>query len=107
MALSFKGIDPVEFGGKTCIPSINAETRMRLATIKKYGPETDSILASAFPDDEVYVKDFLNNRMTVFDKVKLHAFLMGGEEMVATVVDELGKKLSEQVSESPKETVNV
>lgn len=93
MALSFKGIDPVEFGGKVCEPSINTETKMRLASIEKYDTESDAILASAFPEDEAYVKDFLTNKMTVFEKVKLHAYLMGGEEMVKTVIDELGKKL--------------
>lgn len=83
MALTYNGIEPVTFGGKECIPKINTETRLRLSQIKNYDDKTDDVLAAAFPDDEAYVKSFLTDKMTVLDKQKLQAYLIGGEEMLA------------------------
>lgn len=94
MALSFNGLEPVTFGGKDCTPRINTELKMRLSQIKDYNEETDEVLASAFPDDEIYVRDFLKNKMTTFEKQTLHMYLFGGESMVNKVMNQLDDALA-------------
>lgn len=95
MALSFNGLEPVEFGGKDCVPRITTEIKMRLADLKDYNDATDEVLASAFPNDEAYVKDFLRDKMTVFDKQLLHAYLMGGESMVKAIQNKMDGVINE------------
>ena len=87
MALSFNGLQPVEFGGKDCTPKLDTELKMRLAQIKTYTEADDEVLASAFPDDEAYVKAFLKDKMTVLEKQTLHAYLLGGMTAVNTLMD--------------------
>lgn len=87
MALSFSGIQPVEFGGKDCTPKLDTELKMRLAQIKTYTEADDDVLASAFPDDEAYVRAFLKDKMTVLEKQTLHAYLLGGMTAVDTLMD--------------------
>ena len=88
MALSLNGLEPVEFKGKTCKPVINTELKLRLTQITNYGESADNILASAFPDDEEYVREFLKNAPTV-EKEILHAYLVGGESATKAVIDGL------------------
>ena len=95
MALDFQGIQPVNFGGRDCVPDINTELKMRLSQIQTYNEETDEVLASAFPKDEAYVKKFLKNQMTAFEKQKLHAYLVGGMEMVERLDSEIDQKFHE------------
>ena len=89
MALSFNGLQPVAFGGKDCTPRLDAETKLRLQGIKTYDQSANEALAAAFPDDEEYVKEFLTNSMTVFEKELLHAYLLGGEKMVGLMMDKI------------------
>lgn len=98
MALSFNGLEPVTFGGKDCTPKINTELKLRLSQIKEYNDAADEILASAFPDDENYVLDFLRNKMVALEKQTLHVYLMGGEMMVSKVLNKLDEAMSEGVS---------
>lgn len=88
MALSFNGLEPITFGDKECMPKITAEIELKLSQVKKYDQETDEILASAFPDDESYVKGFLGN-MTMMDKQILHAYLVGGDTLVTTTMEQI------------------
>lgn len=88
MALSFNGLEPITFGDKECMPKITAEIELKLSQVKKYDQETDEILASAFPDDESYVKGFLDN-MTMVDKQILHAYLVGGDTLVTTTMEQI------------------
>lgn len=88
MALSFNGLEPVTFGSKECVPKITSETELKLSQVKKYDKETDEILASAFPEDEEYVKGFLDN-MTMIDKQILHAYLVGGDTLVTTTMEQI------------------
>lgn len=87
MALSFNGLEPVRFGGRDCTPRITTEIKLRLEQIKAYDDNADDVLASAFPDDENYVRDFLKNKMTAMDKERLHAYLYGGETLLNTLLD--------------------
>lgn len=89
MALSIDGLEPVSFGGKTCEPKIDAEIKLRLAEIKNYDETSDEVLAMAFPKDEKFVAEFIKNKMTVLDKQKLHAYLLGGDIMVATLMEKI------------------
>lgn len=89
MALSFNGLEPVEFGGKDCTPKLDTEIKLRLSQIKDYNESADEVLASAFPKDEAYVKEFLKDKMTVFDKQTLHAYLLGGETMVKSLLNKI------------------
>ncbi len=93
MALSFNGVEPVSFGGRECAPKINTELKMRLSEIKEYDDATDTVLASAFPDDETYVLKFLREKMTTFDKQILHAYLIGGETMVSKLMGSIDDTL--------------
>lgn len=86
MALTFNGLEPVNFGGKDCAPKVDAELNLRLTRIKTYDKDADELLASAFPGNEEYVTVFLTDKMTTFDKEILHAYLIGGEKMVETVL---------------------
>lgn len=100
MALSFNGLEPVAFGGRDCVPKIDTETKLRIQAIKAYDSTSDEVLASAFPNDEAYVRDFLANKMTVYEKELLHAYLLGGEHMVRLLV---GKVENIDVSKAVKE----
>lgn len=95
MALSFEGIQPVEFGGRACTPKIDAEIKLRLSSISDYDDKADDVLASAFPDDEKYVRKFLKDKMSTMDKQMLQAYLIGGPsalDMVQKQIDEAFKK---------------
>lgn len=100
MALEFHGIQPVNFGGKDCTPEINTETKLRLNQIERYDNETDETLASAFPKDEAYVKKFLHNQMTAFEKQKLHAYLTGGMDLVDKVEKEIEQRFHESFNKA-------
>lgn len=93
MALSFNGLEPVNFGGRDCTPKINAELKLRLAQLKEYNDNADEILAEAFPDDENYVLKFLREKMTTLDKQTLHVYLIGGETMVAKILNQIDETL--------------
>lgn len=93
MALSFNGLEPVTFGDTECTPKINTELKLRLSQIKEYNTETDEILASAFPDDEEYVLEFLREKMTNFDKQTLHLYLVGGDMMVNRVLAQVDETM--------------
>ena len=99
MALSFSGIQPVEFGGKDCTPKLDTELKMRLAQIKTYTEADDDVLASAFPDDEAYVRAFLKDEMTVLEKQTLHAYLLGGMTAVDTLMDGIKDTFRKVVNE--------
>ena len=94
MALEFRGIEPVKFGGKECVPKITTEVKLRLSQIKEYSDTTDDILASAFPNDEAYVRNFLD-KMSVFEKQTLHAYLVGGFKMVEYITGKMDTAINE------------
>jgi len=93
--LNLNAIEPVNFGGKECMPKIDTETKMRLSQIKNYDAKAQEVLASAFPDDEEYVKEFLS-RMATVDMQTLHAYLLGGPTMVEAIQNKM-KNLIEDV----------
>lgn len=78
--LSFDGLQPVGFGGRECKPRIDAELRLRIQNIKQGADEAqiNNLLAKAFPEDEDYVREFLDKQMTPFEKQQLQAYLIAG-----------------------------
>lgn len=79
MALTFNGLQPVRFGGRDCTPKLDVEIQLRLQNIQVFNDEADEVLASAFPNDTEYVRNFLRDHMTVMEKEKLQVYLIGGE----------------------------
>ena len=86
--MNLSKIEPVNFGGRECTPIINTETKMRLSQIKNYDESSIAILASAFPNDEAYVKEFLYKMSTVEIEM-LHAYLVGGPTMVEMIKEKI------------------
>lgn len=99
MALSLNSLEPVNFKGRECMPKINAELRLRLTSLKNYNNETDKILASAFPDDEGFVLNFLENA-PVIEKQILHAYLIGGEKAAEATMTSLQKSLENSITDA-------
>lgn len=91
--LNLNTLEPVNFGGRECTPEINTELKMRLSEIKRYDESVYPILASAFPNDEEYVKGFLS-KMTTVDIEILHAYLVGGATMVESIRKQLDTSLA-------------
>ena len=99
--LKFSGIQPVEFNGRDCTPALDTGKRLRLARLKfdeANIDETDRILASCFPDDEEFVKDFLATKMTPADKHILQAYLLNGEKAIA-MLDRTSDAMAEKALE--------
>lgn len=92
--LNLNTLEAVNFAGRECMPEINAELKLRLANIKNYDEESCAVLASAFPKDEGFVRDFLK-KMTTVDIEILHAYLMGGATMVESIRKQLDGALGE------------
>lgn len=102
MALSLNGLEPVEFKGRVCRPFINAELRLRLTEIKNYGDSANDILASAFPDDEEYVRNFLKNAPAI-EKEILHAYLVGGDTATKAVIDSLESGIRKTMNDAMRD----
>ena len=107
MALTFKGLEPVQFGDKLCTPEVNAEQRLRLGKIEDVNSEkAKNILASCFPNDEAYVTEFIGEKMGTNDKQILQAYLLGGERAVAQIEKTLDKFMDEAVTKAQAERAN-
>lgn len=94
--LNLQAIEPVNFGGKECTPKIDAETKLRLSQIKEYNEKDCKVLASAFPDDEDYVLEFLG-KMATIDIQTLHAYLIGGPTMVESMLKSVDRELENAI----------
>lgn len=103
--LSFDGIQPVMFGGKDCMPSLDAELRLRIQNLKfdtdADRAHSDEVLAKAFPKDRDYVEDFLKKQMSDMEKQKLQAYLLGGMSAVRTL-DQAIERVMNQAMEGAK-----
>lgn len=99
--LELNAIEPVAFGGKECTPEINAETKMRLSQIKKYDEVALDAIASAFPKDESFVRQFLG-RMATVDVEILHAYLIGGPTMVEKIQSRVDSVMNTPADEEEK-----
>jgi len=100
--LKFNGIEPVVFGLRECTPEINAEMKLRLSQIKNYDEKDCKVLAEAFPNDEQYVRNFLK-KMSKIDIQTLHAYLIGGQKMVETVLKSVERQIDKAMDEKKAE----
>lgn len=96
--LSLNALEPVDFGGRECMPKVNAEMKLRLSQIKDYNSNSIEVLAMAFPDDEEYVKKFLRDISTI-DIQLLHAYLLGGPTMVESMKSKIGSVMDSTIKE--------
>lgn len=100
MALKFAGIEPVEFGGKSCTPRIDADKRLRLSQLK-FNTEADitkanKVIASCFPNDEQFVEEFLTNQIADSDRQVLALYLRGGQR----ALDAYNKAIEDMMAEA-------
>lgn len=107
--LKFSGIQPVEFDGRSCSPKLDTGKRLRLSRVKfdteANITEANKILASCFPDDEEFVRDFLENKMLPNDKRILLAYLVDGEKAIAMLdatTDKMAENAVNQLVEQAK-----
>lgn len=104
MALKIAGIEPVEFGDRKCKPQMDADKRLRLSQLKF---ETKNDLAKAaeqiarcFPDDENYVREFLENNAGVQDFQLVVMYLRGGQQALDTYQAAYEKLIAEAVEKT-------
>lgn len=89
--------EPVSFGGRECMPSVDEELKLRLQQINTYNAEAKGVIASAFPKDEKYVRNFLDN-MSDLDVQELHVYLIGGINLVEKMRKSLDDMLAKEVN---------
>lgn len=101
--LTFDGLQPVGFGGRDCTPKINAEQRLRLQGLKldteSDAREADKVLASCFPEDEGYVREFLGEQMAPFEKQQLRAYLIAGPGGIRIIDESITNAINGAIEE--------
>lgn len=106
MALKFNGIQPVEFGTRSCTPKLDADKKLRLGRLKyetqSDEDEADTILASCFPEDEAFVLDFLKTQMSKSDKQYLQVYLTAGERGIKAIEDAMQEMMRNKMTEATK-----
>lgn len=100
MAYKLTQIEPVQFGDKQIEPELDAEKKLRLGRINYGGgaeaeKKADEVIASCFPNDEAFVKEYLAKCATP-TKSRLVAYLVGGEETVKAVEKAYEQQLAQQ-----------
>lgn len=107
MALKFAGIEPVEFGTRSCTPRIDADKRLRLSQLK-FNTQTEitkanGVIASCFPDDEEFVADFLNNQIGDTDRQVLALYLRGGQAALDAYQKAIDEMMAEALAKAKQE----
>lgn len=110
MTLKFAGIEPVEFGTRSCTPRIDADKRLRLATLK-FGTQAEitranAVIASCFPDDEEFVADFLENQIGETDRQVLALYLRGGQAALDAYQKAMDEMMTEALAKAKQEQKN-
>ena len=102
--LSFSGLQPVSFAGKECTPKLDAEIRLRVQTLKveKNGDlkRASEVLCEAFPDDKEYVKDFIQNQMSVYEVGELQVYLVHGAKACKEMSDALVESMKDNIKKA-------
>lgn len=99
MALSFSGIEPVAFGvGDERIvetPVVTQELRLRMQEAAKNAGTnlagTLDVMAEAFPENRVKIREFMEKKMTEADLTVLLSYLIGGETATGLMKERLLK----------------
>lgn len=96
MAFKISQIESVEFGDKQCTPELDAERKLRLGRLdfstETKEKEADKVIASCFPEDEAFVREYLT-RCSTLSKQRLQAYLIGGEEAVKIIENGLKSQI--------------
>lgn len=99
--LNFSGLQPVGFGGRECMPKLDAELRLRIQMMKT---ETEAdkergaeILAEAFPKDSEYVRKFILEQMTSYEMRELQVYLSQGAEAAKNISDAVKEALKDEI----------
>lgn len=104
--LNFSGLQPVTFKGKECQPKLDAETRLRVQTLKteKSGDlkHAAEVLCEAFPDDKEYVRDFIENEMSVYEVSELQVYLAHGAKAAKEISDSIKEAMKESIGKAVK-----
>lgn len=104
MALKIAGIEPVEFGERKCKPQMDADKRLRLRQLS-YKTKNDltkaaEVIARCFPEDEDFVRDFLENNAGVQDFQLVALYLSGGQQALDTYHAAYDKLIAEAVEKT-------
>lgn len=87
MALQINQLEPVTFGDIQERPVLTAELKLRLDTMEfKTNSDIENakkVLASAFPQNEAKILEYLNSESTpLFEVMRLKSYLQGGDKAV-------------------------
>lgn len=104
MALKIAGIEPVELGERKCMPRMDADKRLRLSQLE-YNTKTDlaaaaKVIASCFPNDEDYAKEFLTNYAGPTDMQLVALYLQGGQKALDIYQQSYDRLMNEAIEEA-------
>lgn len=88
MAFKVNETEAVAFGELNATPQLNAELELRITNLSFSSADevehAQEVLASAFPKEKNEVLSYLRTgRVSIFELMRLQAYLQGGESAVA------------------------
>lgn len=103
MALSFETIQPIRLDGKKCTPVLDAEARLRLATLKGLTTEDEikkaaEVISSCFPNEKEYVAEKVLG-LTPMDLAELRTYLTSGFTGVKMMAETYNRQLDKIIEE--------
>jgi len=89
MALSFSALEAVKFGELVALPTVTAESRLRIQSANFKTAEGRekliNAMAACFKDHVAEVADFMTTQMSNYELSLLQAYLVGGDLMLNDV----------------------
>ena len=106
MALKIAGIEPVELGERKCMPRMDADKRLRLSQLN-FKTKTDlakaaEVIASCFPNDEDYAREFLTNYAGPTDMQLVALYLQGGQKALDIYQQTYDRLIDEAMAKAQK-----
>lgn len=86
MGLTFKKIEPVQFGDLVATPKLTNEIKLRISAALGKADTADGMaeltkqLAAAFPDHKEEVAAFIESNMTMDDIAQLATYIISGDK---------------------------
>lgn len=100
MAFKTKTKRSVEIDGKSYIPEVNTELRMRLGQIntntEEDVEEAYEVIASCFPKDKKEIKSLLP-KISALDLQLMRAYLIGGDTALEAVEKQLQAEIAKEM----------
>lgn len=101
MAFKMSKREPVDFGGEVYMPKIDAELKMRIASLSfKTIDDLDeaySVFGEAFPGHEKDVAKFLRENAGAYGLIELQTYLTQGDEGLDMLHSRVDKFVDKQV----------